>query len=383
MTGDGRTDDEGVTQMRMGSGRNSRARIGLIAAAALATAAVLTVGGLMASNGGSGSAAPIGPHAVDAAVLTPFVATEAPASPTATSGIATTPAVLIETATASPEPTVAATATATATAGPTPPPVVSSVSATPTVDGAWSATPYPTSSPAGTLTPAARALASSIEQQYGVVILTDGQDWGADEATQLRNITSIAAAMGGVPANVLADVNATSPLTLLSNHHGATAAGWEPYGDREANYFTNEDQTSAGRSPANEIVLQPGSNSQTIAHETMHAYQMRGIGAGQYALALLTPEMKSFMAATGWTQTGTDDQIREAASGGWAAVNGFFEYHGRLLTYDNEFGDSMSLYAPNPLEAYAEAGGLYYGHAAHLTLPDWPEYWSWFAANVG
>ena len=43
----------------------------------------------------------------------------------------------------------------------------------------------------------------------------------------------------------------------------------------------------------------------------------------------------------------------------------------------------LSLFAPNPLEAFAEAGGLYYAHSAATTLPDWPEYWAWFAANVG
>ena len=43
----------------------------------------------------------------------------------------------------------------------------------------------------------------------------------------------------------------------------------------------------------------------------------------------------------------------------------------------------LSLFAPNPLEAFAEAGGLYYAHSPSTTLPDWPEYWAWFAANVG
>jgi hypothetical protein len=186
-----------------------------------------------------------------------------------------------------------------------------------------------------------------------------------------------------MPGNVLSAVNAARPLTFLSNRGGRTEAGWQPYGDREANFYCNEDRTFSGPVAANQVVLQPGANSQTIAHEMIHAYQMRNSGPGDYAAALLTPEMKSFMEATGWVQTGSDADVRAAAAGGWDSLDTLYEYHGRSLGYTNEFGTPMTLYAPNPLEAYAEAGGLYYGHASSLTLPDWPEYWAWFEANLG
>jgi hypothetical protein len=203
------------------------------------------------------------------------------------------------------------------------------------------------------------------------------------EELQLRNIGAVRDALVGVPLVVRVTANARMPLAILSNHAGMTEAGWQPYGNREANYFTNEDVSTSGAIPSNQIVLQPGANSQTIAHEMMHAYQMRDVPPGQYALALLTPHMKSFMAATGWTQIGSDDDVRAAANAGWAAINSLFEYNGRSLIYNNQFGDSMSLFAPNPLEAYAEAGGLYYGHDGALVLPEWPEYWDWFAGQVG
>jgi hypothetical protein len=216
-----------------------------------------------------------------------------------------------------------------------------------------------------------------------VRIVRAGQDWGSSEDLQVRNLTAVRAALSGVPATVRVTVNQSSALAFLSNKSGATEGGWQPYGAREANYYTNEDLAPAGTTPSNQVVLQPGSTSQTIAHEVMHAYQMRDVDAGQYALALLSPEMKSFMQATGWTQLGSDDDVRAAIGGGWDAVNALFEYNGRTLAYSNEFGDSLTLYTPNPVEAFAEAAGLYYGHNTALILPDWPEYWDWFQANVG
>jgi len=226
-------------------------------------------------------------------------------------------------------------------------------------------------------------VAQSIEAEFGVRIVRAGQDWGSSEELQVRNLTAVRAALSGVPATVRATVNQETPLTFLSNHTGATEGGWQPYGAREANYYTNEDISSDGTGRSNQVVLQPGSTSQTIAHEVMHAHQMRDVATGQYALALLSPEMKSFMQATGWTQLGSDDDVRAAIPGGWDAVNALFQYTGRTLAYENEFGDSLTLYTPNPVEAFAEAAGLYYGHNSALILHDWPEYWGWFQANVG
>jgi hypothetical protein len=260
------------------------------------------------------------------------------------------------------------------------------VTVTPTVDGAWSATPaVSTPAPSTGLAPSAAAMASSLEEQYGVRIVTTDQDWGTDETAQLRNIGAVGAALAGVPTSVRSAVanNAGGALTYLSNDGGRSEAGWQPYGDRQANFYSNEDVVAGNHVAANQIVLQPGSTAQTAAHEMMHAYQMRDEAPGGYALALLTPELKSFMQATGWQQLASDDEIRAAASGPWATLDADFAYTGRPLTYAGENGDMLSLFAPNPLEAFAEAGGLYYAHSAATTLPDWPEYWGWFAANIG
>lgn len=338
--------------------------------AVMAFVGVATIFAALAVRGGDNE--PGGPYAVAGAITTPVATTEAPTATPAVAGAT-------EAATETP----GSTATATSSIAVTPRATASSVSATPTVGDAISISPLSPTPVVSNLTPAASALARSIASQFGVRIVTGGQDWGADGDLQLRNIGAVGVALAGLPESVRTTVNAERPLTFLSNHTGATEAGWEPYGQREANYYSNEDVSTSGRVAANQVVLQPGSNSQTIAHEIMHAYQMRDVDPGQYALALLTREMKSFMAATGWTQRGSDDDVRNAANDGWTAINSMFTYNGRSLDYTNQFGDAMSLYIPNPIEAYAEAGGLYYGHDAGIELPDWPEYWDWFQANTG
>jgi hypothetical protein len=284
----------------------------------------------------------------------------------------------------SPRPTATLRVTDSPTAEPTA--VEPSVTLPPTIDGAWISTPGVAITPAPTTEvgdPVA-SMVGSIEAQYGVRVLTGGQDWGADEASQLRNLRAVSTALASMPGNVRA-ANAASlggPLTFLSNNTGSTEGGWQPYGARAANFYSNEDIVAGTQVVANQVVLQPGSTAQTIAHEMMHAHQLRGLSAGDYAGALLTPEMKSFMQATGWTQLVSDDEVR-ADAGSWDSLNADFSYGGLPLAYHNEYGETSTLFAPNPLEAYAEAGGLYYAHSAGTTLPDWPEYWGWFSTNVG
>jgi len=167
-------------------------------------------------------------------------------------------------------------------AAPTVEPATLSATAAPTEDGAWSATPsVSTPAPSTDLASSAAALASSLEIQYGVRIVTEGQDWGSDENEQLRNIGALGAALAGVPASVRSAIasNVGGALTYLSNDGGRTEAGWQPYSNRQANYYSNEDVAGTDVA-ANQIVLQPGSTAQTIAHEMMHAYQMRGQAPG-------------------------------------------------------------------------------------------------------
>ncbi len=292
-----------------------------------------------------------------------------------TSSISTTPAIIpatgnpvFPTNTQPPTPTALSTATGPSLSTPTP----GTASPTPPI-----ATPTPGSAVAD--------LVAQIQNDFGVRVLTDGQDWGTDEQRQLRNLGAVRTALTSMPNNVIAAIVAGDggALTFLSNNAGRTEAGWQPYGDRAANYYSNEDRGQGGTFAANQIVLQTGSTAQTIAHEMSHAYQMRDMGPGQYVEALLTPEMKSFMAATGWTQLISDEELRANANQSWSQINAFFEYDGRDLSYINEFGTGVTLYAPNPIEGYAEAAGLYYAHSDGTTLPQWPEYWDWFSANVG
>lgn len=282
----------------------------------------------------------------------------------------------------SPNASPASRLTDAATAEPTP---EQSATLPPTIDSAWSATPDTiTPAPTAQVPGPVAALIASIESQFGVRVRTAGQDWGSDEASQLRNLGALANALASMPDNVRAANadNAGGPPTFLSNGTGSTEGGWQPYGARAANFYSNEDIVAGTQVAANQIVLQPGSTAQTIAHEVMHAYQLRGQAPGDYAGALLTLEMKSFMQATGWTQLVSDEEVRSHAAS-WDSLNADFSYGGLPLAYLNEWGETSTLFAPNPLEAFAEAGGLYYAHSAGTTLPDWPEYWGWFAANVG
>jgi hypothetical protein len=303
------------------------------------------------------------------------------AAPGIVAAVTETPVQLVaptDSPSATPSPQLTDAATAEPTAEP-------SVTIAPTIDSAWSATPDAIApAPTTEVSDPVAALVGSIQTQYGVRVLTAGQNWGLDEASQLRNLGAVSTALVGMPANVRAAnaVNAGGPLTFLSNDAGSTEGGWQPYGARAANFYSNEDIVAGAQVAANDIVLQPGSTAQTIAHEMMHAYQLRGEAPGDFAGALLTPEMKSFMQATGWTQLVSDDVVR-AHSASWETLNADFSYSGRPLSYLNEWGETSTLFAPNPLEAYAEAGGLYYAHSGGTTLPEWPEYWDWFSANVG
>ena len=57
-------------------------------------------------------------------------------------------------------------------------------------------------------------------------------------------------------------------------------------------------------------MLYPQQSVFTIVHELGHAYNLRHVGAGRYAMVLLDPEMRSFLAATGWQILSSDDEIR-------------------------------------------------------------------------
>jgi len=340
--------------------------------AAVSTVALLsgTIAGAIAfsTTGDSGQAT----YTYAAPTVAAEHATPATAAPTAT-----------EAATSIAAPTATASVAATDPATPT---LVPAVSAAPTLGEAWSATPHLyTPAPDAALAPAAFELLTEIESEWGVRIVIAGQDWGADEAAQVRNLGALAGALASLPANVvsLATDNSHGSLSVLSNGAGRTLAGWQPYGYGAANFHTTEDWDGNVRSVASQIVLQTGADRVTIAHELLHAYQMRDAPAGSYGQALLTAEMSSFMARTGWVQVVSDEELQSRVHGSWDMIAAMFRYDGPGLSYVSEIGETVQAFAPNPIEAFAAVGALIYAAPDGTELPDWPEYRRWFDSNLG
>jgi len=295
-------------------------------------------------------------------------ATAAPAATDAASSIAA--------------PTATTSVTATEPATPT---LAPAVSAAPTLGEAWSATPYLyTPAPDAALSPAAFDLLTEIESKWGVRVVIAGQDWGVDETAQVRNLGALAGALASLPASVvsLATDNSHGSLSVLSNEAGRTLAGWQPYGDGAANFHTTEDWDGNVRSVASQIVLQTGADRVTIAHELLHAYQMSDAPSGSYGQALTTTEMNSFMAATGWVQMVSDEELQSRVHGSWDEIAAMFRYEGPGLSYVSETGETLQAFTPNPIEAFAAVGALIYAAPDGTELPDWPEYRRWFESNL-
>lgn len=259
------------------------------------------------------------------------------------------------------------------------------VSPTP-IASSWSSTPtFDPPAPAPPISPAAAALAADTEARFGVDIVLEDQDWGADEAEQLANIGAVASAMELVPLRVTSSVVAgpLGTLTVLSNREGRTHDGWKPYGGVPRSFYTNSDQGAGGWRPANQIVLATGSGAMTVAHEMLHAWTFRNVGPDRYVLALLGDEMRSFMAAAGWEQVAADDEVRASVHEDWQTVNSLFAYAGPDLTFVDQSGYRTRFEASNPLEAIASLGAIYYARPSAMPLPAWPGIWAWFDASLG
>lgn len=262
----------------------------------------------------------------------------------------------------------------------------STVASPRTTASSWSAGPTAVAGEqAGAATSEAERLAAEANADYGVLIVLEGQDWGATPAEQATNVRAVISAIDRLPDTVISAVVAGpgGPLTFVSNDEGRTLDGWQPYGGRPMTYYTNSDQGPAGSHASNQVVLNVGAGTLSIGHEVLHAYQSRNVGPDQYALALLQPEMRSFMAAVGWRQVGSDEQVRAAVNQPWPVVDALFAYEGRPLTYSNGNGTSATMTAANPFEAFAIAGSFYYTRPSWIPRPDWPEYWAWFDSNLG
>ena len=308
------------------------------------------------------------------------------AGPTVASDHAT-PATAAPTASVVATPIATPTATAAVTAtDPATPTLVPAVSAAPTLGEAWSATPHLyTPAPDAALWPAAFALVTEIESEWGVRVVVAGQDWGADEAVQMKNLGALAVAIASLPADVvsLATDNLHGSLSVLSNRAGRTLGGWQPYGYGAANFYATQDWDGNVHSVTSQIVLQTGANRVTIAHELLHAYQMRDAPPGSYGPTLLTAEMSAFMAATGWVQIVSDAELQGQVHGSWDEIAAMFRYDGPDLTYVSETGETLQAFAPNPIEAFTAIGALIYAAPDGTELPDWPEYRRWFESNLG
>lgn len=264
---------------------------------------------------------------------------------------------------------------------------VSATSSSPTpVASSWSSTPvFAPPAPAPAMGAAALALAGDVERRFGIDIVVEGQDWGADEAEQTTNIGAVASAMEMIPLRVTSSI-VTSPhgqLAVLSNRQGRTIEGWQPYGDSTRSFYTNSEQGALGYHAANEIVLATGSGPVTVAHEMIHAWTFREMAPDDYVLAMLRDEMRSFMAVAGWEQIASDDDVRASARESWDTVNGFFAYEGPQMPLVDENGYEGTFTAANPLEAIASLGAIYYARPAGMPLPAWPAIWAWFDANLG
>ncbi len=262
--------------------------------------------------------------------------------------------------------------------GAAPAPAVSDDSAPPAV-GAPAAAPAPVLS-------GEEQLAANVKAAYGIIVVLEGQEWGDDEANRLANIGAVVGAFEALPAGVRSAISSHphGPLHLLSNRHGRTLMGWQPYGDFAIGFYTNSDR-GTGLIAANQVVCISGFTTFSAGHELMHAYQFRNVAPGAYGTAMAGSEMKSFAESVGWQQLGSDEQVvaTAAADPSWSQFNALFSYQGRPLTYINAAGAESSITAANPIEAFAIAGAFYYTRPASLALPDWPEHWAWFASHLG
>ncbi|HEY7268388.1 MAG TPA: hypothetical protein VH951_01050 [Dehalococcoidia bacterium] len=192
----------------------------------------------------------------------------------------------------------------------------------------------------------------------GFVFVTQGQDW--DDAS-FKNVD---AALATLPQRIRAQLGNRSlgGLSILVNRTGTALSGKQPYGGA-ANFFSTNDGH-------NELVLFPDQSVLTTLHELGHAYNLRRIAAGRYALALLDPETQSFMAATGWRVLSTPDQVRAARD----QIEVQYAYDGAFMWPRLSHND--------PLEDFANSFALYFYSPGDLQKVS-PERFAWFEANVG
>lgn len=289
------------------------------------------------------------PRAERAATGRPAVIVQAQESPLRTTEPAATPgpALVSETSSVTSETiAVAGPAPVTASSQPQtlPPPAITSAQPAAVAPAAPIVT-VPT-------TPGQRWLAE------GFVFVTEGQEWDG------VSFSNVDLALSKLAARIRAQLGnrQLGQIYIVVNRSGRTLSGKQPYAGA-ANFFSTND----GR---NELVLYPGQSVPTILHELGHAYNLRRMAPGRYALVLQDPEMQSFMAAAGWRVLGTPEQIRAARD------------HMQVpMAYDGE-RIWPRLSNDDPLEDFANSFSLYFVAPEDLRAKS-PDRFAWFETNLG
>jgi hypothetical protein len=195
-------------------------------------------------------------------------------------------------------------------------------------------------------------------QAEGFVFDIEGQEW---DATSLTNVD---AALAQLPPQVRALLGNRDfgPVHILVNRQGRTLSGNQPYG-HAANFFSTNDAR-------NELVLFPGQSVLTTLHELGHAYNLRHVPAGRYALVLLDDEMRSFLTAAGWRIVSPPEEIRAARD--QLSIRTVYEGTPVWTNLSNN----------DPLEDFANSFALYFFNPDDLRHRS-PERYEWFRANLG
>ncbi len=194
-------------------------------------------------------------------------------------------------------------------------------------------------------------------QLYGVEIVTEGQEW--DEVS----LNAVLDALSRLPPDLVRQMDGPldGPLYILCNTSARSLSGTHVY-PNGANFFSTND----GRS---EIVLYPHQGPLTVLHELGHAYQLRLVPAGRYALAFQDPEVRDFMQATGWTLLSSDAEVAAALD----QTELRFSYDGPEVW--------QSLSNPDPLEDYANSFALFFYDPERLRGLS-PVRYDWMLAHV-
>lgn len=192
---------------------------------------------------------------------------------------------------------------------------------------------------------------------YGVEIVEEGQTWDEPSLNAVLNALEL------LPPHVVSNLGNPEygPLRILANAEATSLSGARPYASG-ANYYYNSDG-------GNEIVLTPFQGTLTILHEMGHAYQMRGVPAGRYAWVYLDPEMRDFMAASGWRLLSSEEQVRDSFDG----TDLRFQYEGASIW--------KFLSREDPAEDYANSFALFFHDPATLEQVS-PVRYEWFLQHV-